>query len=144
MYSPELCNMTQWLNSSRTSTKVGLCQLLIFFPILFTIKSSKFSDRVLSSPEFGIGYLLSQSLYIQWDRTAFPCLWSRMQNWITIMFWLHDSTQFFCKGKPRTGRGWWDLSVLQGLCCFAYLLHSLNTPSANNPVFHFYHHFKIH
>lgn len=84
------------------------------------MKSSSFSGGVLSSPESGTRYLLSQFLYMQWDRAAFPALWSQIPNWIITTSWLHDSTQFFCKGKPWAGRGWWDLNIFQGVCCSAY------------------------
>lgn len=47
-----------------------------------------------------------------------------------------------CKLSEQVeGRGCWDLSVFQMVCCCIYLLHHLNTTSANNPVFHFYHYF---
>lgn len=82
-------------------------------------------------------------LSAQWNVPAFPSLWSQVQNRTVTMFWLHGSTQFYCKGKSWTERGWWDLRVFQKVCCSTYLLHGLNTTTTNNPVFYFYHLFSI-
>lgn len=83
-------------------------------------------------------------LSAQWNVAAFPSLWSQVQKRTINMFGLRGSTQFYFKGKSWIERGWWDLRVFQKVCCSTYLVHSLNTTTINNTVFHFYHLFSIH